>query len=73
VITWVLICRILVAMSFRDPQDKPTITLQRRLSVDTIVLGMYAASGPPANGEEAEDVTSVSDRRRGVRHPPVWA
>ncbi len=49
------------------------ITLQRRLHMDMIRLGIYSASGPPANSKEAEDVTSVSDRGGRVRDPPVYA
>jgi hypothetical protein len=49
------------------------ITLQRRLHVDMIRLGLYAASRPPVNSQEAEDVTSMSDRGGRVRDPPVYA
>jgi hypothetical protein len=56
-----------------DRARQEEITLQRRLRVDLIVLSLYSASGAPTNGEEAEHVTSVSDRRGWVRHPSVCA
>src|SRR5918999_5077525 len=55
------------------PISQGLITLQRRLHVDMIRLGIYSASGPPVTSKEAEDVTSVSDRGGRVRDPPVYA
>jgi hypothetical protein len=49
------------------------VALQRRLSVDMSLFGMYSASGPSVNSKEAEDVASVSHRRGRLRYPQVYA